>query len=102
MTEERSRADILPLRREVCFIRVRRRWRLRPGIRYEAMTRREGRLEVLARSGPVPADGEAATATRLQLIRELLRDGWLPAPDLQVVGEDVIECYTRAPRRPMA
>jgi hypothetical protein len=85
-------------RREACYVRARRPLSWRAVIVYEAVTRRDGRNQILSQSERVPADSEEAEAALDQLIRQLFREGWVPTPEPLFIGEDVLGVYVRRPR----
>src|ERR1700745_3059202 len=85
--------------RDVCFIRYRKSWSLRPAIVYEAITRREGRDVVLAQTRKVLGEREGAVTAQTELVRRLLREGWIPTTEPLVVGDDILGVYVRRIRR---
>ncbi len=90
--------NVEPNSREACYVRARRTLSLRPGVVFEAVTRRDGQNVVLLRSKKVPGDSEEAATVLDQLIRQLFREGWIPTQEPLFVGEGVLGVYVR-PRR---
>jgi hypothetical protein len=88
-----------PDRREVCYVRARRPRFGRDGVVFEAVSRRDGKDRILARTKRVAGEGEEATRARDQLIRRLFRERWIPTKEPLIMGDDVLGVYVRPHRQ---